>query len=559
MSFNNYPAAAHMYPHNDLDYGQQSMHCPPPTNYASSGDRYAGSNTLETPSTLYSDPSSHIHPHPLFTRADDGSIRPLEPHHLNNPRQVYQNSSSLTHFPQGNQSTHPFQSHVESWPLQNVSLSPNHQANVSISYSLPSPAPFPPAQLTPPLRPLHQKLVSHNSQNTTTGNRPTLAGSLDPATGIFYRTPEHPRLRTAQACEKCRTRKAKCSGEHPFCKRCLTRGLVCEYAKEGRVRGPNKPKTRSGSNILNGHNVSNDQGVRDSSLSRTSSNPTLSSASSLPDLSPTVRRALAVADSRMTGNITGRRTFPTNGCMPMRHRPQGLQLNAVGDVYGDAPPGQISSSFETSKTHTLGGGDGLMRLEHYDLRGNSLNAPACRDVLDVQCFPPMSVRRARPDPPFVQAHEVDMVHNSTVIHYQNNSLYAEAQFLDQQSGHSDEEKNASATSLPIRTNCGSPLTCESGTTSSMGSPLTPASSSSTQSALTGQGPENSSQFQFAAEKPNEPNGVDLDFHIHPSLMSSNTPHNRVTPEPEYISGDHSPLRGQGGVGPYQPDMEIQLC
>jgi hypothetical protein len=39
--------------------------------------------------------------------------------------------------------------------------------------------------------------------------RITLAGSLDPATGIFYRTPEHPRLRTAQACEKCRARKAK--------------------------------------------------------------------------------------------------------------------------------------------------------------------------------------------------------------------------------------------------------------------------------------------------------------------------------------------------------------
>jgi hypothetical protein len=39
--------------------------------------------------------------------------------------------------------------------------------------------------------------------------RITIGGSLDPATGIFYRTPEHPRLRTAQACEKCRSRKAK--------------------------------------------------------------------------------------------------------------------------------------------------------------------------------------------------------------------------------------------------------------------------------------------------------------------------------------------------------------
>ncbi|KAG5719387.1 hypothetical protein E4T56_gene13488 [Termitomyces sp. T112] len=76
--------------------------------------------------------------------------------------------------------------------------------------------------------------------------RLALAGSLDPATGIFYRSPEHPRLRTAQACEKCRTRKAKCSGEHPTCKRCATRGLVCEYAKEGRVRGPNKPKPKTG-------------------------------------------------------------------------------------------------------------------------------------------------------------------------------------------------------------------------------------------------------------------------------------------------------------------------
>ncbi|KAF7368748.1 hypothetical protein MVEN_00199700 [Mycena venus] len=73
-----------------------------------------------------------------------------------------------------------------------------------------------------------------------------------PATtgSIFYRTPrpEHPRLRTSQACEKCRARKAKCSGDHPSCARCLARGLPCQYAEVGRVRGPNKPKSsRSGS------------------------------------------------------------------------------------------------------------------------------------------------------------------------------------------------------------------------------------------------------------------------------------------------------------------------
>jgi hypothetical protein len=37
----------------------------------------------------------------------------------------------------------------------------------------------------------------------------------------------------------------KCSGDHPACERCLIKGLVCEYAAEGRVRGPNKLKTRA--------------------------------------------------------------------------------------------------------------------------------------------------------------------------------------------------------------------------------------------------------------------------------------------------------------------------
>ncbi|RPD56325.1 hypothetical protein L227DRAFT_566174 [Lentinus tigrinus ALCF2SS1-6] len=68
-----------------------------------------------------------------------------------------------------------------------------------------------------------------------------LSGSLDPTTGEFHRTVEHPRLRTAQACEKCRIRKAKCTGDSP-CSRCLSRGLQCEYAPERKMRGPNKNK-----------------------------------------------------------------------------------------------------------------------------------------------------------------------------------------------------------------------------------------------------------------------------------------------------------------------------
>ncbi|KAL1678406.1 hypothetical protein EV122DRAFT_212030 [Schizophyllum commune] len=83
----------------------------------------------------------------------------------------------------------------------------------------------------------------------------TLGGPLDgPGGGIFYRSPEHPRLRTAQACEKCRVRKAKCSGDHPSCKRCQARGLACEYAKEGRTRGPNKTKKQQAAEAAAGRN-----------------------------------------------------------------------------------------------------------------------------------------------------------------------------------------------------------------------------------------------------------------------------------------------------------------
>ncbi|KAF8123920.1 hypothetical protein EV363DRAFT_1355119, partial [Boletus edulis] len=42
----------------------------------------------------------------------------------------------------------------------------------------------------------------------------SLHGALDPTTGIFYRAAEHPRMRTAQACNKCRVRKAKQRASH---------------------------------------------------------------------------------------------------------------------------------------------------------------------------------------------------------------------------------------------------------------------------------------------------------------------------------------------------------
>ncbi|KAH9855716.1 hypothetical protein C2E23DRAFT_723679 [Lenzites betulinus] len=106
----------------------------------------------------------------------------------------------------------------------------------------------------------------------------TLSGSLDPATGVFQRSVEHPRLRTAQACEKCRIRKAKCSGDHPTCQRCLSRGLQCEYAPERKMRGPNKQKRKSVSSQK--HTDGSPDGDRRSSItSITSITSTVSSSS----------------------------------------------------------------------------------------------------------------------------------------------------------------------------------------------------------------------------------------------------------------------------------------
>ncbi|KAJ7217064.1 hypothetical protein GGX14DRAFT_601899 [Mycena pura] len=49
-------------------------------------------------------------------------------------------------------------------------------------------------------------------------------------------TPHGVRRRAMQACDKCRYRKTKCSGDHPVCGRCAVRGLVCHYSGGERVR-----------------------------------------------------------------------------------------------------------------------------------------------------------------------------------------------------------------------------------------------------------------------------------------------------------------------------------
>ncbi|KAI0747203.1 hypothetical protein C8Q80DRAFT_1121800 [Daedaleopsis nitida] len=55
-------------------------------------------------------------------------------------------------------------------------------------------------------------------------------------TCIFLRSPTPLKnRRTQKACNKCRQRKAKCSGTRPTCTRCLARGYLCEYVEEDKL------------------------------------------------------------------------------------------------------------------------------------------------------------------------------------------------------------------------------------------------------------------------------------------------------------------------------------
>lgn len=227
---------------------------------------------------------------------------------------------------------------------QFVDMLETRSSGVRIAYPSPTgPAPHPPTSFLPPYpsntvlsstchhspispSPLshiaHSALAISNSTPDTGIPRRAVAGSLDPSTGIFYRTPEPPRLRTAQACEKCRVRKAKCSGEHPACQRCLLRGLACIYAPEGRIRGPTKPKVKP----LTVVSPSESRPTR-RNMNRSSSNGSSSSTSS-PTSSTSVssqNQSLASPpDSEATPKQTSRRRTGSCSDVISDHLPFGV-------------------------------------------------------------------------------------------------------------------------------------------------------------------------------------------------------------------------------------------
>ena len=99
------------------------------------------------------------------------------------------------------------------YPSDQQSLSPLTATHPSSYEQAVSPKGSPTSmQNTSPTSPT--SFQGNNEGNVTAENSPQPrtwggAGSLDPATGVFSRAADHPRIRTAQACEKCRARKAK--------------------------------------------------------------------------------------------------------------------------------------------------------------------------------------------------------------------------------------------------------------------------------------------------------------------------------------------------------------
>jgi hypothetical protein len=92
---------------------------------------------------------------------------------------------------------HPQQRY--SFPMAHPSAVPPTPPELSPTTTVPDPSPI-----------FHEQ--HDNGTNTDAGQRSRHcggAGALDPTTGIYHKASDHPRIRTAQACEKCRARKAK--------------------------------------------------------------------------------------------------------------------------------------------------------------------------------------------------------------------------------------------------------------------------------------------------------------------------------------------------------------
>ncbi len=230
------PQYSSSYPHDNLDAIPSSTH--------------PGAHSQYIPPEMY--PSYLLEQHQLSTQqylpyADAPSLNLHHPH------------NALARRPPSHRSLYPAAS---SWQSTDTDNYPVHDPTTSAAFLQDLQSVIDSSHTAQTQHAHHLVHVAQQQQASPSQSAWTLSGSLDPSTGVFQRTMEHPRLRTAQACEKCRTRKAKvclahfitlipnspvsilqCSGDQP-CQRCASRGLQCEYAPERKMRGPNKNKRK---------------------------------------------------------------------------------------------------------------------------------------------------------------------------------------------------------------------------------------------------------------------------------------------------------------------------
>ncbi|KAG8899453.1 hypothetical protein FRC00_001407 [Tulasnella sp. 408] len=160
------------------------------------------------------------------------------------------------------------------------------------------------------------------------------AGTSPGGAPLFLRSPTPTkRQRTSQACEKCRDRKAK-------------RGLPCEYAKERRLRGPNR--TGNGHH-MGGGNSPMTEGVRQ----RIASSPARTSVANLAiPVHISGGQGLTPPDttSSCNGNTTNLRASPPAGVAHRRNQQLSTRLSPSPKVSG-TPPMPVYRTLHVAQSH----------------------------------------------------------------------------------------------------------------------------------------------------------------------------------------------------------------
>ncbi|KAF9887464.1 hypothetical protein FE257_010181 [Aspergillus nanangensis] len=88
--------------------------------------------------------------------------------------------------------------------------------------------------------------------------------SVQPADGLShceFATTSMPALKRHAACDECRKRKLKCSGEASGCSRCLKQSLTCHYSVQKQMGRPPKKRAREGDSDLDLFGLADDNEV----------------------------------------------------------------------------------------------------------------------------------------------------------------------------------------------------------------------------------------------------------------------------------------------------------